>query len=408
VINNGNSTKNVNQLSESTGVKEKYSSKDNPDSNSLNYYSVNEKARTPISVKNIPETLRSGNFNEEKRNFKIDLTEMKNQENNRKMKIQQNFETFNNTPQMKGKERDNSFWITKEEQKLIKEDIETDTDDFDSQLFVKDRQKENISNIFKDSSAKMVPNFHPSGKPNTITHNRAYINEFGEESLLSDSSTEEKQNVIANKENKEVISGEKIIQNEYLYNRDQNEPYKRQLNPFINRDIILKKRSNDLLRPVNYNSRESNVYSLSNQSYCTKLASRMKWNTLNCKKLLCNKYLARTDNSMINNSYKSMIPKQKSKYSHSRSFKSKKHFSGRIDSSLESGSRLVKFWKKPKKTNKRSKSKTKYSSCSFRNNQGLNTNAFAQRRPSSTLEIDKHKSSNLWEYNGIYRWKKQL
>jgi len=69
-----------------------------------------------------------------------------------------------------------------------------------------------------------------------IQKNKTYINEIGEESFLTDLSEEEY--LPENKENaKQLISGENEVQNEYNYNQKELEPFKREINPFDNREV---------------------------------------------------------------------------------------------------------------------------------------------------------------------------
>lgn len=110
-------------------------------------------------------------------------------------------------------------------------------------------------------------------------------------------------------------------------------------------------------------------------------------NTLNCKNI-CLNTVAAANRGQTNSSYHTIFNKHKNENSHSRSFKNNKNFSGRVDSSINKGPILMKLNKTNKRFQKRNKSKTQYSSCSFRNSQGLNTNGLTKRRPSSTLKPD--------------------
>lgn len=91
---------------------------------------------------------------------------------------------------------------------------------------------------------------------------RAYMNQFADDSFLSDFSDEENLN---NSKNMEKITEENIVQNEYVYQKADNNPYQRPLNPFVNREL-LKKTSKELLKKGNYNSRENNFNNISSHN----------------------------------------------------------------------------------------------------------------------------------------------
>ena len=108
-----------------------------------------EKARTPISSQNIPNSLRNNNLGEVKRSFKIDLTKMKRKEGKLNTITNNNFETFNNTPQNRMR-KEESLLITNEEQRFINNHIKPEIDE-DPQVF--HREKPTIdSEILRVSS----------------------------------------------------------------------------------------------------------------------------------------------------------------------------------------------------------------------------------------------------------------
>jgi NAD+--asparagine ADP-ribosyltransferase len=161
------------------------------------------KQRNPISLKNIPRSLKNTSFAEVKRCFKIDLTKMRKRDNLNCSEVHNSrTETFTTTPQNLSS-NNNSLIITREDQKILQQD----------QIALKKRK------IHKNLEIQNPPRRHE------------YINEFGEHSFFTEPEDQEIENFKHfDKENLENKTCDQSTQNEYVYST--NSHYQRPLNPF--------------------------------------------------------------------------------------------------------------------------------------------------------------------------------
>lgn len=248
-----------------------------------------------FSINDISNTLRPNNVTDsEKRSFKIDLTKMRKQWDKKKTTkyikfpekktlntvVQSNFETFNNTPQNKNVA--NNIKITKEEHQLIKNDSESDTDGFEHIYSAK-------HNLSKRSDYQVNLEFNKQKitdkRINIISKNRLYINEFGEESMLSESSWEEVPAKQLNRSQfQNTVQARKLmVDNAYNPQIKDQGLFKRQVTKNNTREISMKKRSKENLNPKHIHSAEMRISKNTNDSIESMFVPKIKLNNLNCK-----------------------------------------------------------------------------------------------------------------------------
>lgn len=331
-------------LNESMHTKSFYSHKRSPGKENNSKKIAAKNKDFAFSFHKNPDNSKTSNLSDsETRSFKIDLNKMKNQYYSNKNK---------------------DIEITDEEQKLIKDDTETDSD-FEYQNFGKNPGN-NTTKMFRNNCYNLSSKFKPT--TSTVPENpRIYINEFGEESLLSESSLEDvnkapKLNVNSNKEVTSYRNNIQTISNSYVPSMSLKKPVGKHLNPFQNREA----------QPKRTESGYSKTDSMD--------ASNVPKINLN---------MARVNKSQVQNWYKSVVPPEDKRYSRCVKNKiGKKPASKASNGSFDITPSGISF-KKHQKNVPKGYAKSKYSSCSFRNPQILNTANFALRRPSSTVETEQ-------------------
>jgi hypothetical protein len=243
----------------------------------------------------IPTTLRPCNETDSDiRSFKIDLTKMRKQWDKKMPKkhvrqpekktfvtaVQSNFETFNHTPQNKNNRED--IAITKEEHELIQNDSSSDTDEFENDYSAK-IDLSNTSNYLSNTWFNIKNGI--DRKPSIKNKNRKYINEFGEESVLSESSAEEIKNKPLSRSHYQNTAKPKqhIVQNAYIPQKKYQSLFNKQISAFNNRQIGMKNRTKENVNPKHIHSTETRGCNVSDSLVESMFVPKIKLNTINCK-----------------------------------------------------------------------------------------------------------------------------
>jgi len=330
----------------------------------------------------INQSIYKNNFlresDSEKRSFKIDLNKMKSQFaakssrqtkngiNNNNMRVHEiyndgkdDFVTFNVRPDTVTP--DGTIRISKEEQQLIKDHSESDSEDLDKAQTKKFDQDH--SSMFQEKFWNTEDNLNQ--RVETQTRQRPYINEFGEESLLTESSVEDNQR--SSIRCYETSKQDPIREISNTYN--QGNSYNKPLNP---QQMLL-------------NQSKDKMWNTSN-SIDMNLVPKIKLSDSNCKNLVLSD-LDSINMSQVHSSYNTAIPQKIEKYPYGSKLGNWSNFKKKDRSFIVKPS--VMSTKKHSSYGTAKRHKKKISSCSFRNQHILNSNSFAIQRPASTVEHEQ-------------------